>query len=180
MNQDESKLSISEFLESCPTDQKGRKIVPDEIMEKYYKELPEGTINESGTVHAYHGGKLNAFTPGNEAQKDIQRAGGKALQAEIKQRRTFAETIEYMLAQKADPEDAARLGLDRTATKQDVIMAAMLKQANKGNVKASVFLRDTIGQQPVNKQEISAEITAEDRELIERVSARLSADNDKR
>jgi hypothetical protein len=53
-------------------------------------------------------------------------------------------------------------------------MAAMYIQALRGNVKAAQFIRDTIGQAPITKQEISADITTEaDRALMEKITKRL-------
>ena len=171
MSEEKKKINIPELLETCPKDEKGRYIVPDDIMEEYYKELPPGTVNESRTQRAANGGKIKILTA---ADTDIQRAGAEASNATQAQRRTFADTIEYMLKQQADAETKERLRLPERATQQDAIMAAMFVQARKGNVKASTFLRDTIGQQPVSRSEISADImTDADRELIDRVTARL-------
>lgn len=168
---DETYFNIQEFLQTCRKDEKGRYIVPDEIMEAHYKELPNGSINESGTQRTSNGGMIKILSA---ADTDIQRAGAEASNATQAQRRTFADTIEYMLRQQADDETKERLRLPEKATQQDAIMAAMFVQARKGNVKASTFLRDTIGQQPVAKSEITADImTDADRELLEKVTARL-------
>ena len=170
---DETYFNIQEFLTTCKKDEKGRYIVPDEIMEAHYKELPEGTVNESGNRAAYKGGMINVMNNSPEAM-EARRKGGEVTKAKYEQRRTFADTIEYLLRKKASAEDREAYGLEGDATQQDVIMAAMLRQAKKGNVKAGTFLRDTIGQQPVAKSEITADImTDADRELLEKVTARL-------
>ena len=52
-----------------------------------------------------------------------------------------------------------------------------MKRAERGDVKAMEFIRDTIGQKPTEK--LAAEVTAltpEDKELLERVSKRLEAE----
>ena len=147
--------------------------IPDEIMEEYYKELPEGTYNESGNRAAYKGGMINRMDNSPEAT-EARRRGAQVTNSKLAERRTFAETIEYMLRKRAPAEDIERYGLENGASNQDVIMAAMMGQAKKGNVKAGTFLRDTIGQQPVAKQEITADImTDADRELLAKVTARL-------
>ena len=160
---------------STGKDDKGNYIVPDELFDKYYKELPRGTVNESKTYRAYNGGKVKSLTSEN---RDIQVMGGKALQAKLKQRRTFAEAISTVLAQKPSQKVREELELDSTADNLDAVIAAMLRQAQKGNVKAGDFLRDTIGEKPTDKLEASVEtMTAEDREMLENIQKRMTEDN---
>ena len=149
-------------------DEKGRVIVPDEMLLKYYKELPEGTTNESKNKWVYNGGLLSKATP------EVQRMGAEALNAKKAQRRTFAEVIEEMLVNPASEKAIEELELRPDATNLDMIIAAALKQANRGNIKAMDFLRDTVGQKPTENINAAIEtITPEDKELLERVSARL-------
>jgi len=144
---------------------KGNYIVPDEILKAYYKELPNGTTNESNNSWAYNGGLLN------KADREVQIAGGKALQAKIEQRRSIQETAKYLLAQKATKEQIEQLGLEAGATQQDAMIAAMLLQAiERGNVQAGTFIRDTAGEKPTEKIAAEVEtITAEDRARIEKI-----------
>lgn len=156
---------------STGKDDKGNYIVPDELFDKYYKELPRGTVNESKTYRAYNGGKVKSLTSEN---RDIQVMGGKALQAKLKQRRTFAEAISTVLAQKPSQKVREELELDSTADNLDAVIAAMLKQAQRGNVKAGDFLRDTVGEKPTDKLEASVEtMTAEDREMLANIQKRM-------
>lgn len=160
---------------STGKDDKGNYIVPDELFEKYYKELPRGTVNESKTYRAYNGGKVKSLTSEN---RDIQVMGGKALQAKLKQRRTFAEAISTVLAQKPSQKVREELELDSTADNLDAVIAAMLKQAQRGNVKAGDFLRDTVGEKPTDKLEASVEtMTAEDREMLANIQKRMEEDS---
>ena len=149
-------------------DDKGRWIVPDDILENFYKDLPDGTTNEAKNKWVYNGGLLN------KATREVQKMGAEALNAKNAQRRTFAEVIEEMLVKPANAETLEDLNLKAGATNLDAIIAAAFRQAGRGNVKALDFLRDTVGQKPSEK--ISAEVTAltpEDKELLERVSKRL-------
>lgn len=156
---------------STGKDDKGNYIVPDELFDRYYKELPRGTVNESKTYRAYNGGKVKSLTSAN---RDIQVQGGKALQAKLKQRRTFAEAISTVLAQKPSQKVREELELDSTADNLDAVIAAMLKQAQRGNVKAGDFLRDTVGEKPTDKLEASVEtMTAEDREMLANIQKRM-------
>ena len=162
----------SEYLAHCPEDDNGHKIVPDSIMDKYYSVLPENVTNESRSRITAKTGTLSRLS-NDERSKEIQRAGARATNAKLAERKTFRETIEYMLTLRAKPEDIEKLGLEKTATMQDAITMAMLAQSAKGNVKAAQFIRDTAGQMPTIKQEVTADIlTAEDRELLEKIRSR--------
>jgi hypothetical protein len=160
-------------LSVYPKDEKGNAILPDDVFEKYGKQLPDGTKSESGRI-AYHGGFLKTLGNNPERDHEIRVKGGQALQAKLKERRTFAETIEIMLRKKASKEAIETLGLDEDATTQDAVIAAMLKASGEGDTKAAVFIRDTVGEKPVDKKEIDAQIMTEnDRKLLEKVSKRL-------
>lgn len=169
-----TKDNIDQYIEICPEDEKGRKIVPDEVLNEYYKILPDKVINESGTWRTTptHG-KLKIFGTDPESDKEIQRKGGEALQAALKQRRTMAEDIQIMLAKKATPEAIESLGLTADANNQQAILAAALLQAIDGNMKAQQFIRDTIGEQPTIKQEVDI-MTDDDRKLLANISDRLT------
>lgn len=178
----ESEPESAFNLDDFPTDQKGRKILPDEIFHEHLSELPNNTKSESGLI-AYNGGILRSLGTGvysPEQETEIRRAGAEALNAMHAQRRTLAETINILLKQKADPEEIETYGLNQGATKQDAMIAAIYQQATSGNVKAFTSLRDTVGEMPTVKQEITADIlTAEDRELLEKIRSRQQADKRK-
>ncbi len=166
----DGKIDIDKI--SIGKDEKGRIIVPDEILEKYYKELPSGIINKSGNAWSSNNGILRM------PSEEVRRAGAEALNARNAQRRTFAEVIEEMLVNPANERAIEELELKPGATNLDMIIAAALKQANRGNVKAMDFLRDTIGQKPTESINATVEsITPEDKELLDRVAARLKNDN---
>lgn len=167
--QNDEKLDLSIY----PKDEKGNAILPAEVFDKFGKLLPDGTKSDDGRM-AYHGGFLKTLGNNPERDHDIRVKGGQALQAKLKERRTFAETIEIMLRKKASKEAIETLGLDEDATTQDAVIAAMLKASGEGDTKAAVFIRDTVGEKPVEKKEIDAQIMTEnDRKLLEKVSKRL-------
>ena len=149
--------------------EKGAYIVPDEVLEKYYKELPDGTINESGNSWASCNGILRM------PSEEVRRKGAEALNARNAQRRKLSETIDIMLKKKASPEEIEELGLEAGATKQDAMIAAlMLRAIDKGDVQAGIFLRDTAGEKPTDKIDASiAALTPEDQALINRVASRI-------
>ena len=147
---------------------KGNYIFPDWVIEKYYKELPDGSTNESNNKWVYNGGILNKATP------EVQKQGGEALQAKLRQRRTIKETIQIMLAQKATKEEIKAYNLPEDATKQDAMTAAMLSRAiEQKDVQASAFIRDTAGEKPTDKIDAEiTQITPELEELVKRVASR--------
>jgi len=155
------------------TDEKGNKIVPDEILDCYYKELPAGIINKSKTWRTSNGGKIKIFGGDPEADKAIHQKGAATSNAAQAQRRTFKDTIDYMLRQKARKEAIEELELKEDATNLDMIIASALRQAARGNTKAYEFLRDTAGEKPTEKIAAEVEtITAEDRARIEKILKR--------
>ena len=153
-------------------DEKGNKIIPDEILNAYYRELPNGIVNKSRTYRTNAtGGKVKILGGDPEGDREIHRKGGEALQATLKQQRTIQETVKIMLAQKATLEEIEEYNLPEGATKQDAMTAAMLARViEQKDVAAFNSLRDTAGEKPTDK--IAAEIetiTPEDRERIERI-----------
>lgn len=172
------EINLDKILEEAPTDEKGNKIVSDEIFDKYYKNLPNGTRNESRTKISVNGGILKPLGADPERDKDIQRQGAEALNAKHAQRQTLSDTLDILLRKKAKPEDIETYGLSQDATYQDAIMAAMMQQAAEGNVKAGQFIRDTIGEQPTAKQDISVQMTEDDKQLLDKVQKRLGIDQE--
>ena len=146
-------------------DEKGRVIIPDEIIDVYYKELPDGVTNPNKDKWVYNAGLLK------KADREVQKMGAEALNAKNAQRRRLSETIDIFLKKKASFEEIEQLGLEEGATKQDALIAAMFTRAiEQKDVAAFTSLRDTAGEKPTDK--IAAEIetiTAEDRERIERI-----------
>lgn len=159
------------------TDEKGNRIIADDIFDNYYKELPEKIINKSKSWRTSNGGKIKIL--GSDPRDAyIHRKGAEASNATQAQRKSFSEAIDIILRKKANKEAIEELELKEDATNLDMIIAAALKQASRGNAKAWEFLRDTVGEKPTEK--ISAEvetITAEDREHIERILNRKKEQN---
>lgn len=85
-----------------------------------------------------------------EAAKNGKKGGIKS--GEVRRaRRTLKEELLFLLAQ---------------GDTQEKLNLAMIKQALKGNVKAYALIRDTIGEKPVEKQEITGKDGAP---LVEKV-----------
>lgn len=158
-----------------PTDAKGRPIVPDVLMEFHYRRLPDGTVNQTGNYRAYHGGRMFSIGAGGEKEKSIVTAGGKALQANLKQRRTLKEETQIALCAKAPKDMAEAAGLEYGASVQEVATAAMARRAMQGDRGALEYIRDTAGEKPTERQEITADImTDADRALLRQVQSRIA------
>ena len=176
---DPERLPFS--LDDFPKDQKGNAIVPDDIFSQYYKQLPNGTRNETGNRIAYNGGMLSCLAAGTDETKAIQAAGNEALRSKYIQRRTIADEINIMLTQKVRPDIAEALDIPANADNLTALVASVFREGlSGGNSKAWQFVRDTVGEMPTIKQEVTADIlTAEDRELLQKIRDRQQADKRK-
>lgn len=85
---------------------------------------------------------LKRLTP--EEAREYGRKGGIASGKARAMRKTFKEAINDQL-------DKATL---------DKMIKALIKEANNGNTKAFEILRDTVGEKPIDRQEVK-EITSE-------------------
>jgi hypothetical protein len=162
----EGKIDIEKI--SIGKDSKGY-IIPDNIFDSYLKELPEGTTNESQTFRAYNGGKLTRLE--NNIQEASRRGLAGAISSNTTQaaRRTNKEILEEIARRNTPIEELERLGIESGDMLLAANYAAVLK-AIRGDIKALEYIRDTLGEKPVDK--ISAEvetITPEDRKQIERI-----------
>lgn len=178
-------------IEDYPVNDKGDHIVPDELMEQRYRELPQGTRNESGSIMAYNGGMLKLFGYDKTSDTEIQRKGAEALHAQHKHRRNLSEIMDDLLKKPADKvlslltEDEQQTKLSTLmagtdATVYDLVAARMAIEAiANGDTKAATFVRDSAGDKPVEQQEISANVmTDADRALLAKVSKRVDTTED--
>lgn len=158
-------------------DEKQNRIIPDDIFNSYYKELPDKVINKSRTWRTAKGGKLKILGGDPEEDKLIQDKGREANASMWVQRRTIKEILEDLSRRAASPEDLERLELEQGTTTLEAANYAAIQKAIRGDIKALEYIRDTLGEKPTDK--ISAEVTAltaEDKELINNISARLAAE----
>ena len=76
------------------------------------------------------------------------------------------ESILDMLSKEISPDKLADLGIDSSdltdKTYQSALIASMLREAINGDTKAMQLVRDTIGEQPINRQEIKQEVVTKD------------------
>ena len=124
------------------------------------------------------------LVPINERAKKEQRAiqikGGKARAEQMRRRKAAKELLETLLETKMkdDMIDDVLGGsqdlLNGDKTAYNVMLAKMFQVACSGDTKAFIAIRDTVGDKPVDKQEISADIiTDADRKMIDNIKKRI-------
>ena len=120
--------------------------------------------------------ELNARTTPEEKRANARKAGLAPAKAK-KQRRTFKESLEIILSMQATEEQkkAAEQFLteEMDLTNGDLVNLAMIGKAKEGDVKAAQFVRDTVGEMPTVKQEVTNTMSDGDKALLEKVSKRL-------
>lgn len=87
------------------------------------------------------------FRSGAEAVEN-GRKGGKASGAARKARKTLKEALLLLLNEETETGE----------TYQEAMIAGVLKQAIAGDVRAAVFVRDTIGEKPEERMKLDARV----------------------
>lgn len=93
---------------------------------------------------------------GDEAHKltaEEQSMGGKASAEARRRKRDLRKALEALL--ESDVDAVGRDGQVRTVSGAEAIATRLFGQAMKGNVRAFTTIRETVGQDPVQKIEIS-------------------------
>ena len=146
---------------------------------------PDNTISESNNNISNISdkpkskrGNINNLKPvlTKEEARERGRRGGLKSGEVRRNRKTMKDTILELIQKEVSTEkyggDSSILG-DK-ATLQEIILASMIREASNGDTKAMQLLRDTIGEQPVNRQEITQEvITKDDTELMDSLKKSL-------
>lgn len=83
-----------------------------------------------------------------KAKKNGKKGGIKSGEVR-RQKKTMREMLDYLLEKELTNKNGEK------ATTLEAMMASMVKQGINGNVKAVEFIRDTTGQRPIQKQEVS-------------------------
>lgn len=124
--------------------------------------------------------KYSDLTP--DQRKAFHSAGGKAGAESKRKRKAAKEILETLLAadmsaeQREEVLGTAESLLGAETSAYAVMFAKMLQEACKGNVNAAAFIRDSAGDKPTDKQEVTASITQADMAMVEKVRRRLEAE----
>lgn len=96
--------------------------------------------------------KATQFKTGSE-QVEIARLGGFASGKAKRERKTIREELEFLLAKQLKNNKGENIST------REAISTAMIGQAIKGNVKAFIAIRDTIGENPTEKTQTELTLT---------------------
>lgn len=93
----------------------------------------------------------NLRAPTTAEARERGRKGGKASAAKRAERKTFREGLLLLLNEPL--KDKTGQSTDKTT--QDAVIAGLVKRAISGDVRAAEFIRDTIGEKPVQDVKVS-------------------------
>lgn len=114
----------------------------------------------------------SAWTPEERKARAVKAA--KASVEARKKKKQMKDAFDILLKKKPTLEQQAKLmkmGIDPVdVDNQMVIAVSMLQQAIGGNVKAAEFIRDTIGEKPVERVEAEVSATKEIDETLANMS----------
>lgn len=105
----------------------------------------------------------NLRPPTSEEARERGRKGGKASAKKRQQNKTFKEIISKFLDGQVSDERLKQQMIefgfaDKEVSNKSCAVFALWKEAIKGNTKAFELLRDTIGEKPQDKLNISGEV----------------------
>ena len=155
---------INKLIEEAPKDEKGRPVIPDDVFLDNLDKLPENTTSVEGRI-SKSGGFLFPPKKGTQRAKEISNMGAQASKEAAERRKTFAETIDYILKKK-DKDGISN---------QEKIVLAMLNKASDGCVGAFEALRDTVGEKPTDNVAVDV-MTDGDKAIMEKLLKRMGYD----
>lgn len=95
-----------------------------------------------------------------EEQRRIRSKGGKKSGEVRAAKKTMREMLDYLLEKKIKTNKG-------DMTTMEAIMVSMIAKASKGDVRATEFIRDTIGQKPTEKMQNEVKFTQALVEFVE-------------
>lgn len=169
---------------------KGFWTMGDKVEKSRYQQIIDGDVEPEGEEKGWNNLRAgqtehNFAVIDKERAREISRKGGIAVQKLHGEKKTARDALARILTLKVDDEILAGAELsDELATKlkrdnpnatlYDLIQLVAVGKAAGGNMKAAEYVRDTFGDKPVDKVDISAEITTEaDRALMQSIAERL-------
>lgn len=91
---------------------------------------------------------FNSNQSREEAKKNGRKGGIKSGEAK-RRRKTMREMLDYLLSKEITNKNGEK------ATTLEAVMVATIKKALTGDTRAAEFIRDTIGEKPTDRQEIT-------------------------
>ena len=160
----------------------------DKVEKSRYQQIIDGDVEPEGEEKGWSNlqpEKYNFAVIDADKRREISRKGAMAVNKLHGEKKTAKQALERILSLRVDddilagaelPEDIAKkLKRDNPdATLYDLIQIVAVGRAVGGNIKAAEYVRDTFGDKPVDKVDISADITTEaDRALMASIAERL-------
>lgn len=123
----------------------------------------------------------NLKTPTSKQARERGKKGGQASAKKRKERKQMQEVAKIVLDMPIEPGEVTDLeGItfedypDVNLTVGELAVLAVAKKARKGDVAALTFLRDTAGEKPIEKVEVSGDITAATEDIKQMIAAAKS------
>jgi hypothetical protein len=106
------------------------------------------------------------------------RRGGKASGEARRKKKSMREALQVIMSLDVQDKRARHkikemFGInDEDIDNQMLVLASTINQATKGNMQAITFIRDTLGEKPVEKMEVSSPINETINKIEEHISKR--------
>lgn len=150
--------------------------------QKNYQLIKQGKLKPKGSQKGYLNLKpLTEIDP--EKAKEIRRKGYYAQQKVLEEKKTAKESLNSILHIVANGIGKGRVEEDiltevrkknPNLTLYDVVNLVQISKALDGSTKSAEYVRDTVGDKPADKLDVTAQsLTDEDRLLLETVNKRL-------
>lgn len=128
----------------------------------------------------------NLKVPTSEEARKNGSKGGKASAEARKRRKAMQEIAKIVLDMPVEAGEVTELeGItfedypDVNLTIGELSVLAVAKKAKKGDVQALTFLRDTAGEKPIEKVEVSGDVSAAAEDLQKMISTLKGKDNER-
>lgn len=113
---------------------------------------------------------LRKFTSEQSHEEAVKngRKGGIMSGEKRAQRKTIRESLLILLCEQLKDNEGNATG----KTTQDAVIAGVIKKAIKGDIRAAEFIRDTIGEKPVE----NVKVTTANKSIMNEIRKRMEAD----
>lgn len=152
-----------------------------------YQKIRDGEVEPEGSQKGWLNmeKRVSFNMMPKEKAKEIQRKGAEAVNALHGEKKSAKQSLEKILTIKATPDIVAAADLPEelaeklrrdnpNATLYDLIQLVAVGRAVSGNMKAYELVRDTHGDKPIERVEVTENVTTDqDRELMRTIAARL-------
>lgn len=178
MAEDKNRVDIAED-NGCTIQQEDSKEISHDADQESKNTVTGNSAEKDGQKKTGYANLIPMNKMTEAEQREIARMGGKASAESRKRRKTAKDIAQAILSTKLNASqideilDGAKNLIGDDTSAYAVMIAKMIQEANRGNVQAFTAVRDTAGDKPTDKQEVTAAVTAGDVALMDKVAARL-------